>query len=129
MWMVSTWRKTDKVHFESWKTKRYKYNSKTLDDTKDIIYHKEVNACIRKFYKNLFKKNVSKSDSEKKSFLNSIALPNLNSKIFKICESKITEKDLIPVLKIMPNGKSPEHDGLTKAFYEHFLARLKNLFY
>ena len=56
-------------------------------------------------------------------------MPNLHSKIFKICESKITEKDLIPVLKIMPNGKSPEHDGLTKAFYEHFLAWFKNLFY
>ena len=32
-----------------------------------------------KFYINLFKKNVSKLDSEKESFLNSIALPNLGN--------------------------------------------------
>ena len=85
-----------------------------IDDGKDITDPKEINACICKFYKNLFKKNVSKSDSEKKSFLGSIALPNLTSKSFDICESEITEKDLITVLKGMSNGKSPGHDGLTK---------------
>ena len=73
-----------------------------IDDGKDITDLKEINACICKFYKNLFKKNVSKSDSEKKSFLDSIALPNLNSKSFDICESEFTEKDLITALKSMP---------------------------
>ena len=65
-----------------------------IDDGKDITDLKEINACICKFYKNLFKKNVSKSDLQKKSFLDSIALPNLTSKSFDICESEITEKDL-----------------------------------
>ena len=85
-----------------------------IDDDKDITDLKEINACICKFYKNLFKKNVSKSDSEKKSFLNSIASPNLNFKSFDICESEITEKVLITALKTMPNGKTHGHDGLTK---------------
>ena len=48
------------------------------------------------------------------SSLNSIALQNLNSKSFDICESEITENDLLTALKSMPNGKSPGHDGLTK---------------
>ena len=99
-----------------------------IDDDKDITDLKEINACICKFYKNLFKKNVSKSDSEKKSFLDSIALPNLTSKSFDICESEITEKDLITALKSMPYGKSPGHDGLTKEFYEHFWDDLKFYF-
>ena len=99
-----------------------------IDDGKDITDLKEINACICKFYKNLFKKNVSKSDLEKKSFLDSIVLPNLTSKSFDICESQITEKDLITALKSMPNGKSPAHDGLTKEFYEH-LGRFKIIFY
>ena len=73
----------------------------------------------------LCKKNVSKSDSEKKSFLNSIALPNLTSEGFDICESEITEKDLITALKSIPNGKSPEYDSLTEEFYEHFWDNLK----
>ena len=85
-----------------------------IDDDKDITNIKEINACICKFYKNLFKKNVSKSDSERESFLNSIALPNLNSKSFDIWESEITEKDIITALKSMPSSKSPGHDGLTK---------------
>ena len=62
------------------------------------------------------------------SFLNSIALPNLNSKSFDICESEITEKDLITALKSMTIGKSPGHDGLTKEFYEHFWDDLKFYF-
>ena len=65
------------------------------DEVKDITDLKETNASICNFYKNLFKKSVSKSDSEKESFLDSIALPNLTSKSFDICESEITEKDLI----------------------------------
>ena len=73
-----------------------------------------------KFYENLFKKNVSKSDSEKKLFLNSIASPNLTSKSFNICESEITEKGLITALESM--------DGLTKEFYEHFWDDLKFYF-
>ena len=72
--------------------------------------------------------NVYKSDSEKKQFLNSIALPNLTSKSFDICESEITEKDLITALKSMPNGKSPGHDGLTKEFYEFYEKTDKVLF-
>ena len=99
-----------------------------IDDGKDITDLKEINACICKFYKNLFKKNVSKSDSERESFLNSIALPNFNSKSFDICESEITEKDLITALKSMTIGKSPGHDGLTKEFYEHFWDDLKFYF-
>ena len=86
----------------------------------DITDLKEINVCICKFYKKIFKKNASKSDSEKKSFIDSIALPNLNSKSFDICESEITEKDLITALKSMPYGKSPGHDDLNKEFYEHF---------
>ena len=90
-----------------------------IDDGKDITELKEINACICTFYKNLFKKNVSKSVSEEKSFLESIALPNLTSKSFDIYESTIAEKDLISALKSMPNGKYPGHDGLTKELYEH----------
>ena len=91
-----------------------------IDDDKYITDLKEINACKCKFHEKLFKKNVSKSDSERKSFLNSIALPNHNSKSFDICKSEVIEKDLIIALKSMPTGKSPGHDGLNKEFYEQF---------
>ena len=99
-----------------------------IDDDKEITDLKQINVCIYKFYKNLFKKNVSKSDSEKESFLKNIALPNLTSQSSDICESEITEKDLITALKCMPNGKSPGHDDLTKEFYEYLWDDLKFYF-
>ena len=43
-----------------------------IDDDKDITDLKEINACKCKSHKNLFKNNVSKSDSERELFLNSI---------------------------------------------------------
>ena len=93
--------------------------------TKTLLAFKEINACICKFYKKLFKKNVSKSDSENESFLNSIDLPNITSKSFDICKSEIAQKDQVTAFKSMLNGKSSGHDRLTKEFYEHFWGDLK----
>ena len=70
----------------------------------------------------------SKSDSGGESILDSIALPNLNSKSFDICENEIKEKDLITALKSMPNSIFSGHDGLIKEFYEHFWDDLKFYF-
>ena len=99
-----------------------------IDDAKDITNIKEIDVCICKYNKNLFKKNVSKSGLERESFLNSIALPNMKSKSFDLCESEITEKDLITALESMPSGEFPGHDGLTKEFYEQFCDDLKFYF-
>ena len=58
--MVSILRKTDKVLFESWKKKKKKKEAINttvthfIDDTKYSTHLKEINACICKFYKNLF---------------------------------------------------------------------------
>ena len=62
------------------------------DEVKDITELKEINPSICNFYKNLFKKSVSKSDSEKETFLNSIALPNLSSKSFDYVKVKLQKK-------------------------------------
>ena len=96
--------------------------------TKTLLTLKRSTLAYVNFTKAFFKKNVSKSDLERESFLNSIALPNLNSKIFDIRESEITEKELITALKSMPKGKSRRYDGLTKEFYEHFCDDLKFYF-
>ena len=116
----------EKVIFEFGKQKAINTTLTYLtDDGKDITDLKGINACMCKFHKSLFENNVSKSNSEKKSFLNSIALPNLTSKSLDICENEFTEKDLITALKSMPNGKFLGHDGFTNEFYEHLLDDLK----
>ena len=63
-----------------------------IDNDKDITDLKEINACICKFYKHLFKNNVSKSDSERESFLNSIALPISALKVLTYAEVKLQKK-------------------------------------
>ena len=50
---------------------------------------KDISPCIRNFYKKLSKKNVSKSDSEKESFLKSIALPNFTPKVLTYVKVKL----------------------------------------
>ena len=99
-----------------------------IDDGKDITNLKEINACISEFYKNLFKKNVSKSDSKKKSFLDSIAHQTSPLKVLIYVKVKLQKKYLITALKSIPNGKSPGNDGLSKEFYEHFWVDLKFYF-
>ena len=101
----------------------------SINDAKDITDLKEINACILKFYNYRFKNKVSKSNSEMVLFLNSIALPNLNSKSFDICESEITDKDLITALKTIPNGKSPGVWWLKQRTLWTLLGRFKILFH
>ena len=45
--MVSTWRKMDKVDFESWKTKSYTYNCKTLNWWRHRNYRPYKKRAIR----------------------------------------------------------------------------------
>ena len=91
--MVSTWRK---FFFNLEKQKAINTTVRHLiEDSKDIADFKEsmltyvINAYICKFRKNLSIKNVSKLDLVRNSFLNSIVLPILNSKIVDIYESEI----------------------------------------
>ena len=58
-------------------------------------------------------------------FLNLVSIPQLTEDQSKDCEFILSEKDLLLVLKSMPNNKSPGNDGLTKEFYEVFWDDLK----
>ena len=58
-------------------------------------------------------------------FLNLVSIPQLTEDQFKDCEFILSEKDLLLVVKSMPNNKSPSNDGLTKEFYEVFWDDLK----
>ena len=63
MWI---WGKTDKVLFEYKKQKGINTTVRhIINNDKETTDVKEINACICNFYKNLFKKNISKSDSER----------------------------------------------------------------
>ena len=58
-------------------------------------------------------------------FLNLVSIPQLTEDQSKDCEFILSEKDLLLVVKSMPNNKSPSNDGLTKELYEDFWEDLK----
>ena len=61
--------------------------------------------------------NANKKLRQKlKSFLRHVNV----SKLSKLCEEDLTEKDLYDSVKSMQNEKSPGNDGLTKEFQETF---------
>ena len=127
--MVSTWGKPAKFFLNLKKQKAINTTVRHLNvDIKVITDLKEIKAYICKFSKKKLKKNVSKADSERDSLLNSIVLPNLNFKGVDICESEITEKDLITAHKSMPNCKFSGPEDLTKELYEHFWKDFKTYF-
>ena len=120
----TTWRITVKILFESWKTKVINATVRhLLDDARDITNLKEIYACMYKFYKNLFKKNVSKSNSEREWFLNSITLPNLNFKGWTYVKVKLHKNTSKLCLKVYTSINLLGMSGMM------LLGRLKILFY
>ena len=94
-------------------------------DKKKLTCHKRINQELFDFYKGLFSENLNVSKNKIMQFLNLVSIPQLTEDQFKDCEFILSEKDLLLVVKSMPNNKSPSNDGLTKEFYEVFWEDLK----
>ena len=103
----------------------FKKIRKITKDRKNLTCHKRMNQELFDFYKGLFSENLNVSKNEIMQFLNLVSIPQLTEDQSKDCEFILSEKDLLLVLKSMPNNKSPGNDGLTKEFYEVFWDDLK----
>ena len=97
----------------------------TKDKKNPYICCKRINQELFDFYKGLFSENLNVSKNKIMQFLNLVSIPQLTEDQFKDCEFILSEKDLLLVVKSMPNNKSPSNDGLTKEFYEVFWEDLK----
>ena len=56
---------------------------------------------------------------------NLVSIPQLREDQSRDCEFILSEKDLLLVLKSIPNNKSYDNDSLTKTFHEVFGEDLK----
>ena len=92
---------------------------------KNLTCDKKINQELFDFYKGLFSENLNVSKNEIMQFLNLVSIPQLTEDQSKDCEFILSEKDLLLVLKSMPNNKSPDNNGLRKEFYEVFWDDLK----
>ena len=61
-------------------------------------------------------------------FLSDLHLTTVSDENYTICDSKITEDNLLVVLKSMSNNKTPRNDGLSKEFCETFWEDIKDVF-
>ena len=74
-------------------------------DKKNLTCHKKINQELFDFYKGLFSENLNVSKNEIMQFLNLVSIPQLTEDQSKDCEFILSEKDLLLVLKSMPNNK------------------------
>ena len=77
------------------------------------------------FINGLFSENLNVPKNEIMQFLNLASIPQWTEDQSRNCEFILSEKDLLHVLKSIPNNKSPCNNGLTKEFYEVFWEDLK----
>ena len=94
-------------------------------DKKNLTCHKKINQELFDFYKGLFSENLNVSKNEIMQFLNLVSTLRLTEDQSRDCKFIISEKDLLLVLKSMPNHKSPGNDDFTKEFYKVFWEDLK----
>ena len=66
----------------------------------------------------LFEPNRNLSNALIQDYLNCTEIPKLTKEQSQKYEAKITEEELLKVLKKMPRNKSPWNNGITKEFYQ-----------
>ena len=65
---------------------------------------------------------------DRNTLLQPTTLPSVTNYKKAVCDSDLTDKELLDALKRIPNNKSPHNGGLTKEFYQAFWDELKDPF-
>ena len=63
----------------------------------------------------LFEPNMNLSNALIQDYLNCTEIPKLTKEQSQKCEGKITEEELLKVLKKMPRNKSPWNNGILRS--------------
>ena len=87
---------------------------KIFQKMKNLTCHKKINQELFDFYKNLFSEYLKESMNEIVQFLNLVSIPQLKTDQWGDCKFIQSEKDLLVVLKSIPNNKLPSNNGLNK---------------
>ena len=93
---------------------------------KEISDQSKKNDKIKIFFEEAFKCHKVKSFKNLSNILNSIDLTCLTHEQKDFCEFELGGKELLTVLRYIPNNNTPGNDGLSKKFYEAFWHELKD---
>ena len=83
---------------------------------------------MERFFKNLFKRKLSKTKHAYTEFLRDISVLTLIKEKKKVCNEEVSEQEVILAMRNFSNNKSPGNDSLTKDFDETFTEELKQPF-
>lgn len=83
----------------------------------------------KKYFKNLYSENNEPGNeafhAAADPFVKSDNIPKISEEFKEMCDSDITETEILNSLKQLKNGKSPGTDGLTAEFYKFFWIDIK----
>ena len=83
---------------------------------------------MERFFDNLFKRKLTKTNHAYDEFLRDNSLPTLSQEKKNVCNEEINEQEVIFEMKNFSSNKSPGNDSLTKDFYETFWEELEQPF-
>jgi hypothetical protein len=108
------------------------YNKKTLRKVKkgdhEIVNTKGILQHFESFYTNLYTSPVTKIPEEIKQFLSDIKCKTMQENEKTLLETDVTERELLNILKVTKNNKSPGSDGIPSEFYKFFWKHINPFF-
>uniref|UniRef100_A0A8C5DDG2 Reverse transcriptase domain-containing protein n=1 Tax=Gouania willdenowi TaxID=441366 RepID=A0A8C5DDG2_GOUWI len=81
---------------------------------------REINACLRDFYKELYASKVKDTEADFCNFFANLNVPQLDSVARDDLDAPFSETDLLNAIRACPSGKTSGPDGFGCAFYKSF---------
>ncbi len=98
--------------------------SAILDKEGNLVEDDNVLQVLRDFYADLYKNNDVQTHGKVSSFLESLDVPLLST---KIVEGEITSDEVMMAINKLKPSKAPGSDGLTAVFYKQFTGELSTV--
>ena len=83
-------------------------------DKKDLVKYNDINNVTFSYFKSLFERTDQIDNVEHNTLLQSITLPSVKNDQKVVCDNNLTNKELLDVLKGIPNNEFPSNDELRK---------------
>ena len=83
-------------------------------DKKDLVKYNDINNETFSYFKSLFERTDQIDNVNHNTLLQSITLPSVKNDQKVVCDNNLTNKELLDVLKGIPNNEFPSNDELTK---------------
>lgn len=85
---------------------------------------KEINACFRDFYKELYSSKIKATEEDFCNFFDNLHIPQLDGAARDDMDTSVSEADLLDAIRAFPSGKAAGPDGFGGEFYRAFHGKI-----